>query len=166
MASTNKENESKGAQSNMEIVLTCRGARFSDTNSNMALKQTNSQVFSSVFLQYLSYRNNVCLWNFKKYKCMRKERGLFSPFSYLFGFPCGSDGKSICLQCRKPGFDPWVGKIPWRRKWQPTPVLLPGKSHGQRTLVGYSPWDHKESDMTEWLHFLFLSFIVSTETGD
>lgn len=49
MASTNKENESKGAQSNMEIVLTCRGARFSDTNSNMALKQTNSQVFSSVF---------------------------------------------------------------------------------------------------------------------
>ena len=45
-------------------------------------------------------------------------------------------------------FDPWVGKIPWRRKWQPTPVLLPGKSHGQRSLVGYSPWGRKESDMT------------------
>ena len=39
-----------------------------------------------------------------------------------------------------PGFDPWVGKIPWRRKWQSTPVLLPGKSHGQSSLVGYSPW--------------------------
>ena len=38
---------------------------------------------------------------------------------------------------------------PWRRKWQPTPVLLPGKSHGWRSLVGYSPWGHKESDMTE-----------------
>ena len=40
-------------------------------------------------------------------------------------------------------FDPWVGKIPWRRKWTPTPVFLPGKSHGQRSLVGYSPWGHK-----------------------
>ena len=44
-----------------------------------------------------------------------------------------------------------VGKIPWKRKWQPTPVFLPGKFHGQRGLVGYSPWGHKESDMTEWL---------------
>ena len=49
----------------------------------------------------------------------------------------------------RPGFNPLVGKIPWRRKWQPTPVLLPGKSHGQRSLVGYSSWGHKESDMTE-----------------
>ena len=40
-------------------------------------------------------------------------------------------------------FDPWVGKIPWRRKWQPTPICLPGKSHGQGSLVGYSPWDYK-----------------------
>ena len=47
------------------------------------------------------------------------------------------------------GFDPWVGKIPWRRKWQRAPVLLPGKSHGQRSLVGYSPKGHKEWDMTE-----------------
>ena len=51
-------------------------------------------------------------------------------------------------------FNPWVGKIPWRRKWQPTLVLLPGKSHGQRSLVGYSPWGHKESDTTEWLYLL------------
>ena len=46
----------------------------------------------------------------------------------------------ICLQCGRPRFDPWVGKIPWRRVWQSTPVFLPGKSHGQRTLTGYSPW--------------------------
>ena len=48
----------------------------------------------------------------------------------------------------------WVGKISWRRKWQSTPVLLPGKSHGQRSLVGYSLWGCKESDTTERLHFL------------
>ena len=53
------------------------------------------------------------------------------------------------LQYRRPGFDPWVRKIPWRRKWQPMPVSLPGKSHGQRSLVGYSPWGHKEFHMTE-----------------
>ena len=55
------------------------------------------------------------------------------------------------LQCRRPGFDPWGRRIPWRKKWQPTPVFLPGKSHGQRSLAGYSPWGHKKSDMTEQL---------------
>ena len=57
---------------------------------------------------------------------------------------------------RRPGFNSWVGKIPWRRKWQSTPALLPGKSHGQRSLISYSPWGHKESDTTEWLHFFRL----------
>ena len=52
-------------------------------------------------------------------------------------FPGGSDSKSVCLQCRRPGFNPWVGKIPWRRKWHPTPVFLPGKFHGRRSLAGY-----------------------------
>ena len=46
-------------------------------------------------------------------------------------------------------FDPWVGKILWQGAWQPTPVFLPGESHGQRGLAGYSPWDDKESDTTE-----------------
>ena len=53
-------------------------------------------------------------------------------------FPGGSDGKSLCLQCGRPGFDPWVRKIPCRRKWLPTPVFLPGEFHGQRSLVGYN----------------------------
>ena len=48
------------------------------------------------------------------------------------------------LQCGRPGFDPWVGKIHWRREWLPTPVFCPGEVHGL-----YSPWDHKKSDMTE-----------------
>ena len=46
-------------------------------------------------------------------------------------------------------FNPWVGKIPWRRRWQPTPVFLLGEFHGQRNLVGYSPWGHKELDTTD-----------------
>ena len=46
-------------------------------------------------------------------------------------------------------FDPWVGKIPWGRKWQPTPVFLPKKSNGQRSLVNYSPWGRKEPDVTK-----------------
>ena len=55
-------------------------------------------------------------------------------------FPCGSAGR-VCLQCGRPGFHPLVGKIPWRRKWQPIPVFLPGKSHGQRSGTGCSSWN-------------------------
>ena len=61
-------------------------------------------------------------------------------------------GKEPTCQCRKPkrhGFNSWVRKIAWRRAWQPTPVFLPGESHGQRSQEGYSPWGRKESDMTE-----------------
>ena len=57
----------------------------------------------------------------------------------------------ICPHCGRPRFYPWVGKIPWRRVWQTTPVFLPGESHGQRSPVGYSPWGRKESDRTEQL---------------
>ena len=58
----------------------------------------------------------------------------------------------VYLQCRRSGFNPWVGKIPCRRAWQSTPVFLPGGSHRQRSLVGYSPWGSIELDMTETTH--------------
>ena len=61
------------------------------------------------------------------------------------GFPGGSDGKEPVCRLRRHKrckFDPWIGKIPWRRAWQPTPVFLPGQSHGQRIVGGYSLWDH------------------------
>ena len=58
-------------------------------------------------------------------------------------------GKEPACQCRRRKFNPWIGKIPWSRKWQPTSVFLPGKFHGNRSLLGYSPRGHKESDMTE-----------------
>ena len=63
-----------------------------------------------------------------------------------WGFPGSSDGKESASQCRrqrKHRLDPWVGKIPWRRKWQPTPIFLPEKSQGQRILTGYRPWGHR-----------------------
>ena len=60
---------------------------------------------------------------------------------------------SSVLQCGRPGFNSWVGKIPWRREWLSTQELLPGEFHGQRSLVGYSLWGHKELDMTEQLIF-------------
>ena len=75
--------------------------------------------------------------------------------SYMLrGFPGGTSGKEPACQCRRRKryrFDPWVGKIPWRRAQQPTPVFLPGEYPGQRSLVGYSLWDYKESGMTESL---------------
>ena len=61
------------------------------------------------------------------------------------GLPWWLRGWRVSLQCGRPGFDSWVRKIPWRRKWQSTPVFLPGKSHGQRGLVGDSPWGHTKS---------------------
>ena len=67
------------------------------------------------------------------------------------GFPGGSSGEQPACQCRRHkrcGISSWVGKIPWGREWQPTPVLSPGESHGQRSLAGYSPWGPKELDMT------------------
>ena len=72
----------------------------------------------------------------------------------MIGFPRWHGGKESACQYRiyiRCGFDPWVRKTPWSRKWQRTPVFLPGKSHEQRSLPGYSPWDHKETDTTERL---------------
>ena len=67
-------------------------------------------------------------------------------------FPGGDSGKEPACQsrgCKGYGFDPWAGKIPWRRAWQPTLVFLPGEHHGQRSLMVYNPQGHKESDMTK-----------------
>ena len=67
----------------------------------------------------------------------------------------GVSGKEPTCPCRRhkrSGFHPWVRKMPWRRAWQPTPVFLPGKSHGRRSLAGYGPQGWKGSDRTEWAH--------------
>ena len=69
--------------------------------------------------------------------------------SFLGGFLVVKDTPANAGDIRDVGFDPWVGKLSWRRVQQPTPVFLPGESHGQRSLAGYHPWGHKESDKTE-----------------
>ena len=79
-----------------------------------------------------------------------------SPVEYLLlasiSFPGGSEDKVSACNAQGPGSIPGLGRFPWRRKWQPTPVFLPGESHGQRSLAGYSPQGRKESDMTKRLH--------------
>ena len=75
---------------------------------------------------------------------------LFIFFHHLMGFPGGSVVKNLPA-VQETRFDPRARKIPWRRKWQPIPIFLPGKSHGQRSLVGYSPWSWKESNTAEWI---------------
>ena len=76
---------------------------------------------------------------------------------HLTGLPWWLSGKESAHRRRRHRFNPWVRKILWRMKWQPTPVFLPGKSQGQRSLVNYSPWGCKESDMTKQLHHIFNS---------
>ena len=75
--------------------------------------------------------------------------------------PWWQGGKESAYQCRRHkgcGFDPWVGKILWRRKWQPAPVVFPVKFRGQRSLVGYSPWGSKELDMTKQTHIYNMAY--------
>ena len=81
---------------------------------------------------------------------LERERTKFiTVFVYDGGFPGGSDGSRIYLQCQRPKFYPWVRKIPCRREWLPIPLFLPGESLGQRSLAGYSPRGCKESDTTK-----------------
>ena len=101
--------------------------------------------------------SNVC-FNILIVQPVQNERG--NPVSLLRdlsepllceGFPPSSVGKESACSARDPGLIPGLGKIPWRKKWQPPPVFLLGKSHGQRSLVGCSAGDHKESGTTERL---------------
>ena len=73
------------------------------------------------------------------------------------GIPRWHSGKESTCQCRRHGFNPWVGKILWSRKWQPTTIFLPGKFHVRQNLVGYSPQGCKELDMTEHARMEYVS---------
>ena len=84
-----------------------------------------------------------------KYICTCLYTLLYVFAIHTYGLPWQISGKESTCQCRRCGFDPWVGKIPWRRKWEPTPVFSLGKSHEQTILAGYSPWGSQESD-TPW----------------
>ena len=79
----------------------------------------------------------------------------------IWGFPGGSVVKNLPAM-QETRVRSLIGKIPWRRKWQPTPVFLPGESHGQRSLGGYSPWGHKELDTTEQLTLTHYANLINT----
>ena len=99
---------------------------------------------------------NLFLW---KKRLRGKKRKKWQCFCYSKGFPGGSEVKTSAFKCRRPGFDPWVRKIPWRRKWQPTPIFLPGESHGWRSLAtvhGVAKSRTRLSDLT----FTFNNFVI------
>ena len=95
-------------------------------------------------MDYIVHEVSKCQSQLNNFHFHKMHKKFLWKFIFINLFPGSSDGR-ICLQYEKPGFNPWVGKIPWRWKWQPTPVFLPGKFHGWRTLAGYSPWGHKKT---------------------
>ena len=112
------------------------------------------------------YKSRITFLNIKIWETMKDDHKLisyknlkdrllnkmwmnFCMLNFWWGLPRWLSGRESASQCRRWGFDSWVRKIPWRRKWQPSAVFLAGKSDGQRRLVGYSPWCCKELDITE-----------------
>ena len=92
--------------------------------------------------QHIYFLRNICF-----------QKKILLIYNLFLGASLVAQMVKVCLQCRWPRFNPWVRKIPWRKKWQHTPVFLPVEFHGWRSQVSYSPWDHKELDTTEWLTF-------------
>ena len=111
--------------------------------------------FSSFFCELFFLRQirifpfviNIVSWDWQK--CQEQPSSLWTFYQINVKLKETLVAQMVCLQCRRPKFDPWVGKIPWRRKLQPTPVFLPGEFHGQRN--GYCPWSRIESDVVEQL---------------
>ena len=122
---------------------------------SVSVKQADQRRELFFFLSK-SYDVSVCKYLFLNYHLLRTYYipvTMVTPYMYYFIWPSQvTQWLSIHLPSRRLRFIPWVGKIPWRRTWQPTPVFLPGKFHGQRSLRGCSPWSRKELDMTERLN--------------
>ena len=104
-------------------------------------------------------------WDICKSHCRGNRMTALEVTKYLLPrWLSGKKSACQCRRCKRCKFDPWVGKIPWRRKWPLAPVFLPGESHAQRSLVGYSPRGCTESDATEATKhtFIYLLFIVKS----
>ena len=98
-----------------------------------------------------------------KYIILCNLHKIYHKLSVIMSFPGGASSKEStcqCRRCKRLEFDPWVGKIPWRRKWHPTPVFLHGKSPEQRRLAGYGPWGCKGTRVSIWLLFAFLELAL------
>ena len=110
-------------------------------------------------LSFLIYQKSIFTHFFREHLQGRCSKRVHCTYAGFLGCSVGKESTSNagdCLPCRRPGFSLWFGKTPWRREWQLTSVFLPGKFHGQRSSVGYSPWGRKELDKTERLTLLYL----------
>ena len=124
----------------------------------MANPKLHNKNVSSFYL-FLSLSLSLSAWSRHRAK---NETKSFISLSLNIRFHRGL----LCFQWFKIYLNFFMNQDLWRRKWQPTPVLLPGKSHGQRSLVGYHPWGGKESDTTEWLHFHFSLLCIGEGNGN
>ena len=116
---------------------------FCETYHNVSKSHQVSQYSGGYSNTKVATNNNMWTWLWKMNLSHEDHLGI----------PRWCSGKDPACQCRRRkrhGLDPWVGKVRWRRKWQPAPVFLPGKLRGQRSLVSYSLRGHKESDTTEY----------------
>ena len=116
------------------------------------------RVVSSAYLRLLIFLATILI------PACASSSPAFRMMYSAYDLPGGSDGKVSANNAGDPG-SICVRKVLWRRKCQPTSILFPGKSHGQRSVVGYSPWDHKESETTEQLHFNSLHLCFMRKTG-
>ena len=146
------------------LELGCASADFScalcGCSGRKGLGRWYEMIEKQIPLHWIYYRVFAVVWQWDS----ALHPSYCSTISYLIYYYKVSrwlTGKEPACQCRRPGFHPWVRKIPWRRKWQPTPVFLPGKSHGQRSLVGYSPRSckrvsqdlvTKQQQYFKWIH--------------
>ena len=103
---------------------------------------------SSLSSWYGTRRQHQKLVNTSNKNTLLSKKFIFI-LQFILGLPWWLGQLRIHLQCTRPRFNPWVGKIPWKMEWLVTPVFLPGEFHGQRSLASYSPWGCKELDMTE-----------------
>ena len=146
-----------GQRANLFFLLELGHPPSPLTSTLMVFEPSNSDWTVTSFSVSPCYRETMELPSLHIHtdQCLPKKKK--NPLWYisvyiLSGFWGGVSGKEPtcqCRRCKRLRFNPWVRKIPWRRVRQPTKVFLPGKFYGQRSLVGYSPWGHKESDTTE-----------------
>ena len=126
---------------------------FSSNNKEGEIYDLQNKIFLSTWVLHSFWKNNFSasispcfLFLIFLFQVLRK-RDVVLKFRIWIDWPFFSGKKSVC-RCRRSRFNPWVRKIPWMRKRQPTPASLPGKSHGQRSLAAYSLLRYKELDMS------------------
>ena len=113
----------------------------SERESRMVARDGEEKKMRSCY--FMGKRFSCARWK-SSADCLHNHVNILNP-TELYRRAWWLSGKESACLCRRRAYHPWVGKIPWRGKWQTTPVFLPGKSHGQRSLEGYSPWGCKKS---------------------